>query len=414
MLAGMTGAVADVAVSADGLTAIAGGTEKTARLWKLPAANAVVAGQPIAATAEYSVPVAITNVSLSGDASRLATSGDDGIVRIFDIASGQELERLVGHAGASHSIDFAADGKTILSGSEDKTGRLWTLAAQRVVVAHQGPASDLALLKITNSFQLVTAGADKLARIWSVTGEPIVDLAGAADAVLSVTSNADGSLIAASVADGKLLAWSPDGKAAFMAEVASPIHSLKFTAADQVLATGCADNRVRLLSAKSGRLLEELGPVGPAPAANAELVPIGSLAVATDGRTILASGNGNAGSILRRSLITVLDAHKNGANSVVFTPDGKQLITGGADLFVRTWTLATESPIEFASTALNLFSGPKAAVTSVDVSGPAAKPVVAAASADGAVYFWEMPTAASDAPMAAAATFTSRFTRKVG
>ena len=71
-----------------------------------------------------------------------------------DVGAGVELERLVGHVGACRAVDFAADGKKLLSGSDDKSARFWTLAAQRVVVAHQGAIRDLAIKKTDDAYQI--------------------------------------------------------------------------------------------------------------------------------------------------------------------------------------------------------------------------------------------------------------------
>ena len=210
---------------------------------------------------------------------------------------------------------------------------------------------------------------------------------------------ADGAQIAATTADSKLLTWTPDGKAALNVAATSPIHSLRYGAADQFLAAGSADNLVRLFSSKDGRVLEEIGPVGPAPA-----VPVTSLSVAVDGRTFLTNGNANAGSIVRRSLVAKVDAHEGGANAVTFTADGTLLTTGGEDKAARLWSIPADAPIEPEKVQLNGFAGATASITGVDVTADGA--VLAASSADGSVYTWPLTKAPAAEPIAATGTFT--------
>ena len=63
--------------------------------------------------------------------SQLLASGDlsSGTIHLWEAATGQELERLVGHQGRVTSLAFSPDGKLLVSGSEDTTALVWDLAA---------------------------------------------------------------------------------------------------------------------------------------------------------------------------------------------------------------------------------------------------------------------------------------------
>jgi WD40 repeat protein len=53
--------------------------------------------------------------------------GADTAIRLWDIASGEEIHRFEGHKGAVMSLQFSPDGRYFLSGSSDATMRLWRL-----------------------------------------------------------------------------------------------------------------------------------------------------------------------------------------------------------------------------------------------------------------------------------------------
>ena len=58
------------------------------------------------------------------DGKTLATGSYDKTVRLWDILSGKEIYSLSGHTSSVWSVAFSPDGKTLATGSDDKTVRL--------------------------------------------------------------------------------------------------------------------------------------------------------------------------------------------------------------------------------------------------------------------------------------------------
>jgi WD40 repeat protein len=56
---------------------------------------------------------------------RLATAGEDGTVRIWDVHRGQEVLTLRGHKGPVEDVTFSRDGQQLASCSRDGTVRIW-------------------------------------------------------------------------------------------------------------------------------------------------------------------------------------------------------------------------------------------------------------------------------------------------
>jgi hypothetical protein len=68
----------------------------------------------------------VTSVVFSPDGKTIATGSDDKTVKLWNL-NGQEMTTLKGHSGIVTSVVFSPDGKTIAARSSDKTVKLWNM-----------------------------------------------------------------------------------------------------------------------------------------------------------------------------------------------------------------------------------------------------------------------------------------------
>jgi len=84
--------------------------------------------------------VGASALDLSPDGSKVMIGGAAGVARIWDVASGNLLNELRGHAGAILWIAFSHDGSLAVTTGEDRTARIWDVQTGRqlqILVGHQ-------------------------------------------------------------------------------------------------------------------------------------------------------------------------------------------------------------------------------------------------------------------------------------
>lgn len=69
--------------------------------------------------------VGITSFARSADGNYLVVGSMDGVNRIWDLRSGNLVQRLRGHSEAVYSIACTPDGRGLVSGSLDRTVKYW-------------------------------------------------------------------------------------------------------------------------------------------------------------------------------------------------------------------------------------------------------------------------------------------------
>ena len=90
-----------------------------------------VTGQPVATLAGHTG--AVHDIAFSADGTRLATAGGDGTIRIWDPESGARLLTLDGHIGAIVSVAFNPAGTQLATAGMDGTVRVWALDLDELV-----------------------------------------------------------------------------------------------------------------------------------------------------------------------------------------------------------------------------------------------------------------------------------------
>jgi len=111
----------------------------------------------------------VNSVAFSHDSKRILTGSADRTVRVWDVDKRQNRLSLHGHSSAVWGVAFSADGKRILTGSVDQTAKVWDAAKGTEPLTLKGHTSYVYSVTFSpDGKRILTGSADNSARVWPI------------------------------------------------------------------------------------------------------------------------------------------------------------------------------------------------------------------------------------------------------
>ena len=276
----------------------------------------------------------VYSVAFSPDGKTLASGSEHGTVRLWEVGSGQLKTTLQGNKHDVYSISFSPDGTTLASG--DSRVLLWEVGSGQLKTTLQGYEGDDVYSVAFSPDGTILASGDSRVLLWEIDSGQLKTILGYGSGAYWVTFSPDGKTLASGSWDGTIRLWevrSGQLKTTLQGHKGG-ITSVSFSPDGTILASGSRDGTIRLWEVRSGQQKAILKDT-----------VVTSVAFSPDGK-ILASGNWDLDFTVRlwevRSgqLKTTLQGHEEWVSSVSFSPDGTTLASGSGDGTVLLWDMS--------------------------------------------------------------------------
>ncbi len=249
-------------------------------------------------------------VAVTPDGKQVISGSRDKTLKVWNLETGQEKFTLTGHSNGVSAVAVTPDGKYVISGSGDKTLKVWNLETGQEKSTLTGHSNGVFAVAVTPDGKYVISGSiDKTLKVWNLeTGQEKSTLTGHSDSVEAVAVTPDGKHVISGSSDNTLKVWNLETgqEKSTLTGHSDSVSAVAVTPNGKYVISGSWDNTLKVWNLETGKGIFSF---------------IKNL-------------------ITRRQLFT-LTGHSDSVSAVAVTPNGKYVISGSWDNTLKVWNLET-------------------------------------------------------------------------
>ena len=188
-------------------------------------------------------------IGISPDSQFIACArhSEPNVVQLLDL-QGAIFKRMEGHRRRVHSIAFAGDGRSLASGSADKTVRIWSPTGDLLVLFDRFGAGVESVSYSPDAPILAAGQLDGDILTFDFAGNYIATLQSPKSRIYCLDWSAGCRYLAAACADGGLYLYNVREQTKTVLPHPGPVYGLRFIGANGKLASTCEDGQIRFFN----------------------------------------------------------------------------------------------------------------------------------------------------------------------
>ncbi|HEY1011073.1 MAG TPA: family 1 glycosylhydrolase [Herpetosiphonaceae bacterium] len=272
-----------------------------------------------------------------GDRMAISTGGD-AVLKVWDLTTGQEICTLTGHRRTVRAVTFTADGRFAISASDDWTLKIWDLTTWTNIATLEGHTQRVVdVVLIPGIDAIASAADDHTIKIWSLSERrELRTLKGHTDMVRAIAVSADGHYLVSGSDDATIRVW--DWRAGCELRTlkghTATVWCVDITPDSRHIYSGSRDGTIRAWELESGSELHTF-------TGHTDMVR--AIKVLPDTQHILSASNDltiRLWAMESKRELRTLVRHTTTVNMVIFTPDGSRAISASQDTTIKVWNIA--------------------------------------------------------------------------
>jgi len=280
----------------------------------------------------------VLSVCFSPDGKYALSGSYDKTLKLWDIEDKKEIKSFEGHTDIIWSVCYSISGKYALSGGKYGNIKLWDITSGKQIKALKHFREVTSVCFSQDEKYFLSGSSNNTLELWDIASAKFFRLFGGhTGTVNSVCFSPNGKFLLSGSEDKTIKLWN----IALGNEIKTfrghsmAVSSVCFSPDGKYILSGSADNTVRLWDTESGKEIKNFkGHTGIV--WSVRFSPDGKYALSgSDDRTIklwdVASGNE----------VMTLKRHGQSVHSVCFSPDGKNILSGSADKTVILWDITS-------------------------------------------------------------------------
>ena len=281
----------------------------------------------------------VNSVAYSPDGLRIVSGSTDKTVKVWDPATGKETLTLNGHSDSVNSVSFSPDGKRIVSGSDDNTLKVWDAATGLEILTFAGHSDRVWSVSFSPDGKRIVSGSDDNSlKVWdAATGQETLTLKGHTGGVTSVSFSPNAKRVVSGSLDNTLKVWdAATGQETLTLKGHSrSVLSVCFSPDGYRVVSGSFDNTLKVWDAATGQ--ETLTLKGHSST-------VRDASFSSDGKRLVSCSTDKTVKVWDAATgleALTLQGQSDECLCASFSPSGTRIVSGSFDKTLRVWDATT-------------------------------------------------------------------------